>query len=65
VTGAVTVEAVFGLPGLGTELLTAAQTRDFPVVQGIAVVSALMVVVISWVTDLALTAVDPRVRRAL
>jgi peptide/nickel transport system permease protein len=65
VTGAVTIEAVFGLPGLGTELLAAAQARDFPVVQGIAVFSAIMVVVINWMTDLALAAVDPRVRRAL
>jgi peptide/nickel transport system permease protein len=65
VTGTVTVEAVFGLPGLGTELLRAAQTRDFPVVQGIAVVSAIIVVMINWMTDLVVAAVDPRVRRAL
>ncbi len=65
VTGAVTVEAVFGLPGLGTELLTAAQQRDFPVVEVIAVVSAILVVVVNWTTDIALAAVDPRVRRAL
>lgn len=65
VTGAVTIEAVFGLPGLGSELLVAAQARDFPVVQGMAVISAIFVVLINWGTDLVLAAVDPRVRRAL
>lgn len=64
VSGAVTIEAVFGLPGLGTELARAAQNRDFPVVQGIAVVTAVVVVIISWITEMLLALLDPRVRHA-
>jgi peptide/nickel transport system permease protein len=64
VSGAVTIEAVFGLPGLGTELARAAQNRDFPVVQGIAVVTAVIVVVVSWITEVLLALLDPRVRHA-
>ena len=62
VSGAVTIEAIFGLPGVGSELLMAAQRRDFPVVQGIAVASAVLVVLINWLTELAVALVDPRVR---
>lgn len=64
VSGAVTIEAVFGLPGLGTELARAAQNRDFPVVQGIAVVTAVIVVLVSWITEVLLALLDPRVRHA-
>lgn len=64
VSGAVTIEAVFGLPGLGTELARAAQNRDFPVVQGIAVVTAVVVVVVSWISEILLALLDPRVRHA-
>ncbi len=64
ISGAVTIEAVFGLPGLGTELARAAQNRDFPVVQGIAVVTAVVAVVLNWTTEILLTLLDPRVRSA-
>jgi peptide/nickel transport system permease protein len=64
VSGTVTIEAVFGLPGLGSRLADAARTRDFPVVQGIAVASAVLVVIVNWITDLAVTVLDPRVRHA-
>lgn len=62
VSGTVTIEAVFGLPGLGSGLAQAAQSRDFPVVQGIAVASAILVVVVNWVTELAVAILDPRGR---
>ena len=43
-TGAVVVESVFALPGIGQELVNAINTRDYPVIQGIALVSAIVVV---------------------
>lgn len=64
VTGAVVVEAVFGLPGLGTELVEAVGVRDYPVIQGIAVVSALCVVAANLIADALYVVVDPRTRRA-
>ena len=62
--GAVVVEAVFGLPGVGSELVTAVQSRDFPVVQGIALITAVVVVCVNLITDLVYGFVDPRIRRA-
>lgn len=63
VSGAVTVEAVFALPGLGAQLVEAMGTRDLPVVQGIALLAAVSIVVFNLLADLLNVAVDPRVRR--
>ena len=58
------VERVFALPGLGTMMLDAIFNRDFPVVQGVTLVFALMVVAINLLTDLAHAALDPRIELA-
>jgi peptide/nickel transport system permease protein len=58
------VERVFALPGLGTMMLDAIFNRDFPVVQGVTLVFALMVVLINLLTDLAHAALDPRIELA-
>jgi peptide/nickel transport system permease protein len=63
-TGAVVVETVFALPGIGQELVNAIDTRDYPVIQGIALISALAVVAGNLLADLLSTLVDPRTRRA-
>ncbi len=55
------VEQVFALPGLGTMMLDAIFNRDFPVVQGVTLVFAVMVVLINLATDLAHAGLDPRV----
>ncbi|MGH3360143.1 MAG: ABC transporter permease [Nocardioidaceae bacterium] len=60
--GTVVVEVAFGLPGLGQGLVTAASTRDFPLVQGYAVVFAVLVVLLYLLADIVNAAVDPRVR---
>ncbi len=62
--GTIVIEKVFALNGLGALLFSSISTRDFPVVQGIALVSALGVVVVSLVTELIVAALDPRVRTA-
>jgi len=62
IAGAVVVEAVFGLPGLGQVLQNAVEARDYPLLQGVALVTALIVVLINAVTDLAYALVDPRTR---
>ncbi|MFT3863800.1 MAG: ABC transporter permease [Solirubrobacterales bacterium] len=61
ISGAVVVEAVFGLPGLGQELVSAVSGRNYPVIQGIALVTALIVVAINLAADLLALAVDPRI----
>lgn len=60
--GAVVVESVFGIPGLGQVLDQAVSARDYPVIQGVALVTALIVVLINAATDLAYAVIDPRVR---
>lgn len=62
-TGAVVVEAVFGLPGMGTELVNAVGIRDYPIIQGIATASALAVVFVSFAIDALYLVIDPRTRR--
>lgn len=61
-SGAVTVEYVFAWPGLGSLATQAVQTRDFPLVQSIVVVGALVFVLINLVVDLLYGLVDPRIR---
>ena len=62
--GTLVIEKVFAINGMGALLFSSISTRDFPVVQGITLVSAMGVVVISLVTDLLVAALDPRIRAA-
>lgn len=62
--GTVVVENVFAWPGLGTALVQSVLNNDYPVVQGIALVLALVVVLVNAVIDVVLRAVDPRKRVA-
>jgi len=61
-SGAVVTETVFNWPGIGTLALRAIQQRDYPVVQGVVLVSAVLFVVINGAVDLAYRYLDPRVR---
>lgn len=60
--GAVVVERVFNLPGLGSMLLLAIQQRDYPNVQGVLFVSTLLVLLIGFAADLLQRLIDPRLR---
>jgi peptide/nickel transport system permease protein len=62
-TGAITTEVVFGLPGLGTLTLQAIQGRDYPVVQAVVIWLGLTVVVANLISDLVQRALDPRIGR--
>jgi peptide/nickel transport system permease protein len=61
-SGAVLVETVFGWPGLGRLVLSAAQTRDHPVLLGMVLLVAFALVIANLVTDLVYARVDPRIR---
>ncbi|MHB8328978.1 MAG: ABC transporter permease [Acidimicrobiales bacterium] len=63
-TGAFVVEVLFQLPGIGFQLVNAIYSRDYLMVQGMALVAAVAYVVINFVVDFLLTLLDPRVRRA-
>lgn len=60
--GAVVIEEVFSLPGLGRLVLTAISTRDYPVVMGSVLVIAFMFALVNLVVDLLYAVVDPRIR---
>jgi len=60
--GAIVVEQVFRIPGLGTALLSAVANRDLIVVQGIVMVLVFAVLVINLLTDLSYLLIDPRLR---
>lgn len=58
--GVLIVEAIFDYPGLGLLTIQAVLQRDFPLIQGIAIVTAAMFVFINIVVDLIATTIDPR-----
>jgi len=60
--GAVVTETIFGWPGLGQLLINAIGQRDFPIVQGTALVIALVFSVINLGVDIAYAWLDPRIR---
>jgi peptide/nickel transport system permease protein len=62
IAGAIVLESVFALPGLGRLALVAIGARDLPVVQGVTLFVAAAIVFINFAVDLAYAALDPRIR---
>jgi len=62
ISGAVVTETVFGLPGVGSLVVSAVLRRDYPVIQGALLVIAAIYVLINLFIDLMYMVVDPRVR---
>jgi len=60
--GAIVTEVVFGLPGLGREAVQAITTQDLPIVMGVTILSAVLVVAANLGVDLVHALLDPRVR---
>jgi peptide/nickel transport system permease protein len=60
--GAVVTEIVFNIPGLGRLIISAILRRDYPVVQGVVLVTAAAYVVINLLVDLLYAFIDPRIR---
>ena len=63
--GAVVVESVYTLPGLGSMLLTAIRQHDYPDIQGILFVSTLLVLIVGFIADIAQRLIDPRLRQSI
>ena len=60
--GAIIIENVFHLPGVGRLVFEAIGQRDLPVIQGVILLIAVMIVVINFVIDVAYRYLDPRIR---
>jgi peptide/nickel transport system permease protein len=59
--GTVIVEQIYGIPGLGSLLISSISTRDYSIIQLVTLLLALFVVVANLLTDLAYVVFDPRV----
>lgn len=64
VTGALVVETIYSYPGLGTLLFKAIGARDLPLIQGIVLLSSLMVLFINMGLEMVYCFIDPRIRYA-
>lgn len=62
VSGAVTVEIIFAVPGIGSMLVNAVRTKDIPSVMGPIIFIALLVCLVNVFVDMMYAIIDPRVR---
>lgn len=60
VAGTVIIETVFAIPGSGNTLISAVGSKDYPMIQGMVLVYAAMVLVVNLIVDLILITTDPR-----
>lgn len=60
--GSIIVEQVFGIPGLGSLLITSISGRDYPVVQAVVTYITAIVVIVNFIVDVLYQLVDPRVK---
>lgn len=62
--GMVIVEQIFNWPGLSTLLMSGVISRDYPVVQGVVLVIAIVTIVVNVIVDIVYAMLDPRIRLA-
>ncbi len=62
ISGAVVTEQIFGLPGFGKMTIDAVFQRDYPVIQGVVLVTATAYIGINFLVDLLYSVIDPRIR---
>src|SRR5262249_53337626 len=60
--GAVIIETIFGLPGMGQFLVDSIVQRDYPVIQGINILVVMIIVATNLLVDLCYAVIDPRIR---
>lgn len=60
IAGTVLIETIFAIPGMGAIMIPAVSSKDYPVVQGVVIVYALIILAVNLVVDLILVTVDPR-----
>jgi peptide/nickel transport system permease protein len=63
-SGAVVLESIFGLPGLGRGIVQAVTVRDYPVIQTLAVLLVFLMLAVNLLTDLLYALIDPRISYA-
>jgi ABC-type dipeptide/oligopeptide/nickel transport system permease component len=61
-SGSIVIEQVFGIPGIGRLLIAAISSRDYPLIQALVLYIAFVVIIANTLVDIAIQAVDPRIR---
>ena len=59
-SGSVILETIFGIPGVGQGIVSAAMSRDYPVIQSLAMFLVLLMLVLNLVVDMLYGVIDPR-----
>lgn len=62
ISGAIIIEVIFALPGIGRLGMSAVLNRDYPVIQGVVLIAATAYVAVNFAIDLAYSLIDPRIR---
>lgn len=62
ITGSVVIESIFDVPGIGRYFVTGALNRDYPVVMGVVIFYAVLIIVLNLIVDLIYGFLDPRVK---
>jgi oligopeptide transport system permease protein len=62
VTGSFVVEFIFSIPGMGKFFITAVTNRDYPLIMGVTLVYAVLIILANLIVDLLYAIMDPRVR---
>lgn len=65
ISGAVVIEKIFGLPGMGNLLLNSIIVQDMPVVQAVLLLIAILTVICNLASDIIMGILDPRIRLSL
>ena len=65
ISGAVVTEKIFGIPGMGNLLLNSIVVQDFPVVQAVLLLIAILTVICNLLSDIVIAILDPRIRIAI
>ncbi|MGB5052359.1 MAG: ABC transporter permease, partial [Caldilineaceae bacterium] len=60
--GALIIETIFNWPGMGILYLDGVETRDYPLIMGMVLISAVLIVISNLITDLTYAIADPRIR---
>jgi len=62
ITGSIFVEAIFGIPGFGGQVVRALTGSDYPMLLGTTMVGAIIVIIVNLIADITYAILDPRVR---
>ena len=62
VTGTFVVEQIFGIPGMGKHFVTSIGNRDYPIITGVSLIFAVLLVLANLLVDIVYAWLDPRIR---